>query len=401
MTICSELRTVSKQRQSAAREVTNNLFREGVKMPRAFRLRLIWVGGLLVLSAATISLAVPANPRGLVSPELLEHAKLKMLWQSELPIKYDETLEHISIIGNRMYVRSSQNYMFSLDRQTGKVIFSRPISAPGIPVLGLEPYDETLLSVIGNKLVEIDSQSGAERRSMNFKLGLICPVVRNSSYFYLSGTDRRLHALRVDDRVQVFEVAADDDSMVTSIIADDTSVIFSTNTGNVISITPDRPFRLWQFKVPEAIAGPVIRDRTSLFFASKDTSVYRLNIIDPQNVKLVWKYQTEAILDRSPRVTQDVVYQYGPGKGLTAIDRQTGERIWSLKEGVDLLAESANRAYVITNVNTLVVMNNTKARRFYSVNLADVSRHATNTADSKIYIADEHGRIACLEPVKQ
>ncbi len=370
-------------------------------MPRAFRIRLIWVGGLLVLGAATISLAVGADQRGLISPDLLEHAKLKMLWQSELPIKYDETLEHISIIGNRMYVRSSQNYMFSLDRQTGKVTFSRPIAAPGIPVLGLEPYDETLLSVIGNKLVEIDSQSGAERRSMNFKLGLICPVVRNSSYFYLSGTDRRLHALRVDDRVQVFEVAADDDSMITSIIADDISVIFATDTGNIVSITPDRPLGLWQFKVPEAIAGMVIRDRSSLFFASKDTSVYRLDIVAAQNVKLVWKYQTQAILDRSPRVTQDVVYQYGPGKGLTAIDRQTGKHIWSLQEGADLLAESANRAYVITNIKTLVVMNNTNAHRLYSVNIADVSRHATNTTDSKIYIADEHGRIACLEPVKQ
>jgi len=65
-----------------------------------------------------------------------------------------------------------------------------------------------------------------------------------------------------------------------------------------------------------------------------------------------------------------------------------------------LLAESGRKAYVITNTGKLVVMDNKKAKQLYSVNFAGVSRYATNVADSKIYIADESGRIACLEPVE-
>jgi outer membrane protein assembly factor BamB len=134
-----------------------------------------------------------------------------------------------------------------------------------------------------------------------------------------------------------------------------------------------------------------------LFFASEDTNVYRIDILTG---RLIWKYQTAAMLDRGPRVTGEVVYQYVRNKGLTAIDKKSGKFIWELAKGVDLLAEADGKAYVVTNIGTLVVMDNRKAKRLYSVNFAGVSRHVSNVADSKIYIADKAGRIACLKPVE-
>jgi len=74
--------------------------------------------------------------------------------------------------------------------------------------------------------------------------------------------------------------------------------------------------------------------------------------------------------------------------------------IWQLPEGLDLLAEANGKAYVMTSARTLVVMDNRRAKRLYSVNFTRVSRYAANVADSKIYIADEEGRIVCLRPVE-
>jgi hypothetical protein len=45
-------------------------------------------------------------------------------------------------------------------------------------------------------------------------------------------------------------------------------------------------------------------------------------------------------------------------------------------------------------------MDNVSAKKLYSVNFAQVSRYAANITDSKIYIANEQGRIACLQPVE-
>jgi len=358
------------------------------------------VVGLLALHVTSGAKAKDDGSQWLVSPELLGHAKLKIVWQNKLPIRKTESLDQLSIIGNRIYALSDHNYMVCLDREKGNALFSRPVAPVGFPVVGLELYRDELISIIGNKLVEIDPNTGTENKAKYLEFGVVCPAARNSSYFYVSGADRRLHVLHAENYVQVFEVAADNDSMITSIIADERFVVFGTDAGNVVSMLPDRPRWLWQFDATDAIAGPIVRDEMSLFFASKDLNVYRIDMVDLTWAKLIWKHQMPGLLEKAPHVTPEVVYQYARNGGLTAIDKQSGKFMWSLQQGADLLAEAGRYAYVLTNVRTLVVMDNTTGKKLYSVNFAGVSRVATNTIDSKIYIADKRGRLACLEPAE-
>ncbi|MHC4424955.1 MAG: outer membrane protein assembly factor BamB family protein [Planctomycetota bacterium] len=370
-------------------------------MLRMLRCRFVLTVGLLLLCVTQSGFTEESGSRWLVSPELLKHANLKILWENELPIKKTESLGQLLMLGNRIYAISDHNLMVSLNRENGKMIFARTVAPAGLPIAGLKLYGNELLSTGGSKLVQIDAESGTELGVMDVGFGIACPAACNSSYFYLSSPDGRLHALRGEDRVQVFEVAAENESKITSIIADENFVIFATAAGNVISIAPDGPRRFWQFDASEAVAGPIVKDWMSLFFASKDTNVYRVDIVGPpERKRLVWKYQTAAVLEKAPRVTQEVVYQYVRGKGVTAIDKEKGSFLWLVPGGVDLLMEARGRAYVITGTGTLVVMDNVKAKRLYSVNFAGVSINAANTADERIYIADERGRVACLQPVE-
>ncbi len=370
-------------------------------MSRMLKNGFVLLASLLVLCFVQYSIATEGSSQWLVSPKLLEHANLKILWESKLPIKNTESLERLRLLGNHIYVKSTDNYMVSLNRKNGKMVFGGIVAPDGLPVTGMQLYGDELNSTIGTKLVEIDPDSGTVLKVFDVGFAIACPAARNSSYFYLSGVDKRLHTLRAEDKVQIFEVAAENDSMITSIIAHDISVIFGTDAGNVISITPDRPRKLWQFDAAGGIAGPIVRDGMSLFFASKDTNVYRVDMVGlPLKRQLIWKYQTAGVLDREPRITQQVVYQNVPDKGVTAIDKQSGQFMWSVPGGVDLLSEAKDRAYVITQDRKLVVMDNLSAKKIYSANFAEVTRHTVNTTDSKIYIADERGRIACLQPVK-
>lgn len=366
-------------------------------MAKMARCRIILLVSLLVLCGALIGIAAEGGLRPLVSLELLRSAKLKMLWQNELPMKRGEGLEQLFVLGERIYALSDRNYFVCLNVKKGNVIFSRDVAPVGLPVVGLELYGGELFSLIGNKLVEINPELGTEAGVSRLEFGVTCPAARNSSYFYLGGSDRRMHALGSEDKVEVFQVAADNDSLITSIVADEDFVVFATDAGSVVRLAPDGPRRLWQFNAGDAIAGAIVRDANLLFVASKDTNVYKINILTGE---LVWRYQTGALLDRGPRVTGDVVYQYVRGKGLIAIDRKSGEFMWEVAGGVDLLAESERRAYVITNIGELVVMDNKKLARLYSVNFAGVSRYTANVRDSKIYIADKGGRVACLKPTE-
>ncbi len=374
-------------------------------MVKKLRCRVVLLVGLLVFCAAASCGAAEGGSRWLVSPELLEHAGLELLWQSELPMKKTESLERLFILGNCVYALSERNYMVSLNSEKGNVVFSRPFAPLGFPVLGLGLYEDELISVIGGRLIgrliEINPEFGTERKSTRVEFGITCPAARNSSHFYLAGTDRRMHTLRAEDKVQAFEVAAENNPMITSIVAGEDFVVFGTDAGNVISITPDRPRRLWQFDAADSIIGPIVRDGESLFFASKDTNIYRVDVVYRAGIpteKLVWKYQTAAVLDKAPRVSEKVVYQYVRYKGLEAIDRKSGKFMWQVPGGVDLLAETGGKAYVITNERTLVVMDNNTGKQLYSVNFAGVSKYTANAGDSKMYIANEDGRVACIKP---
>ena len=354
---------------------------------------------LLILCNSAKSMSAEDDSWWLVSPELLKHAGLKIVWQTQVLLEQDEKLKDMHILGNRIYAMSNRNYIVSLDKEQGLCVFERSFAPLGFRVVGLELYNDELFSMVGSTLVEVNPEFGTEQSTTSLEFGIVCPAARNSSFFYISGNDGRIHTLRAGDKVQVFEVAADNDSMITSIIADDNFVIFGTEGGNVVSIRPDGPQKLWQFDAAGSIAGRVVREGDSLFFASKDTNVYRVDIVNTSKREFVWKYKTEAVLDKSPRVTQQAVYQYVSYKGLDAINRESGKLMWEVPGGADLLTETAGKAYVIAK-GKLVVMDNKKARRLYSVNFAGVSKYAANTTDAKIYIANDTGRIACLKPLE-
>jgi outer membrane protein assembly factor BamB len=201
--------------------------------------------------------------------------------------------------------------------------------------------------------------------------------------------------------VKMFDIAAMNDSMITTIVADEALVVFGTDKGNIISIAPDLPKRLWQFDASAAIAGPIVKDGLSLFFASEDMNVYRVDIVGlPERRRFVWKYLADGVLKTAPRVTPGAVYQCVYRKGIIAIERDNGSFMWSVAGGIDLLTEAKDKAYIITRDSTLVVMDNIERKKLYTVNFAGVSRHAANLVDSKIYIADKSGHIACLQPLE-
>ena len=370
-------------------------------MPRIFKLRTFLLLSILALCVVQNSFAVEGDSRSLICPELLKHANLKVFWENELPIKDTESVKRMLILGTRVYMVTDHDFIISLNRENGEIVFAKTFKPAGLLAGGFKLYQDELIYVSGSRLVQIDAELGTERTSMNLGFGVTCPAARNSSFFYVAGADNRLHILRGDDKIQLFEVSADNGSMITSVLADETFVLFATSAGNIICMNPHNSTRLWQFDAFGAIAGPVVRDWASLFFASKDTNVYRVDVVGPPEQKrLIWKYQAAAVLDQAPRVTQEVVYQPVPGKGVTAIDKETGSLMWSVPGGVDLLAEHRNRAYVMTKAGTLTVMDNLEAKKLYSVNFAGVSQYAANTVDEKIYIADKRGRTACLQPIE-
>ena len=90
-------------------------------MLKMFRCGFISLSGLLVLFVMQNSFAAGSNSRPLVAPELLKHAKLKILWENELPIKKNESLDRLLMLDNRLYAISNSNYLIYLNKKNGKI----------------------------------------------------------------------------------------------------------------------------------------------------------------------------------------------------------------------------------------------------------------------------------------
>ena len=171
------------------------------------RWRLFLLVGASVLFFGARGFGGEVGIERLVSKELLTHGKMESVWEVKVPIKETETLKQLVILNDRVYAISDLNYVVSLNRQTGAVIFSRGIAPAGFPMLGLGHYGDELFSIIGNEVIEINQDSGAEIRSERLAVRATCPAVRNDSYFYVAGVDNRVHCLRSEDKVHLFEAA--------------------------------------------------------------------------------------------------------------------------------------------------------------------------------------------------
>jgi len=352
---------------------------------------------VLTLVVFSMQLFAGEDSRWLIPPEMVASTDLRIVWQYNLPMAKGEATEKLYLFENRLCVLSSRNYLTCLNRTDGNVVFSSLIAPPGLPVTGFKSYKGELLTMVGDKLIVIGADSGVEKTSITITSGVTGPVVRNDSFFYVAGIDKRLHALKADNKVQAFEVAAENDSLITSVLAERDFVVFGTNAGNVISISADKAVKLWEFKAPEAVIGEIVHDANSLYFACRDTGIYRLDLTSGN---LLWKYQIQAIPETAPQPGKKAVYQYLPDIGLAALDKETSKLLWESPGGKGLLAEMGDKAFIINNAGILTAMDNVKARKLYSIDIGQAVKFATNTSDSLIYVADAKGRIACLQPIR-
>jgi hypothetical protein len=334
----------------------------------------------------------------IIDAGILGEAKIERVWTNKLPLREGEHLSKILLIGNRVYGLSNKNYIVGFNEKDGEVIFCRQLAPAGVPIIGLDQFNNSLYSVISSRLVELDANLGLEKRSRRLVWGVTCPAVRTENYYYFAGIDKRLHVLSLDTGLQAYELGTGNNSIINCVAATEDFVIFSTDAGNVYCMRAGEISKIWNMTAGGSIPGDLVLKEDSLYFSSADTFVYKVNAYTG---KLDWKYQCQDVLDKSPNVTKEVVYQQIQNKGLVAIDAVSGKMRWEVNLGQCLLCEADSKAYVLTKGRKLVVMDNAENKKLFSVDFRGVDKYVTNVHDSMMYIGNSDGRIACLKPLEK
>lgn len=359
---------------------------------------------LVIMMALGILAGSTYGGESLLDPSELAAIGLQIAWQRPLPIYAGEAIKQFVLREDRLYLLTDKNYAISLHRSDGRTIFIRTLATEGFQVNGWQLEDEVLLSVIGNRLTGIAPNTGSTRGERDYGFSVVCPPASNNSGFYLAGDDHRVHAIGRQDQVVHYRVGAISGAPVSAVEADESGVILASTAGDVLALnTGIHPTIDWEFKARDAVVGPIIAEWDAIFFASRDSYVYRLHR-HPGNVqnagpRLAWRCQCSELLDIAPWVTDTVVYQRVGRDGVKAIDKTTGTPLWFQAGARDLLAQSGPWAYLWTHERQIVVMDNEKGQWAHMIAAPNLTYTCTNTIDNEIYLADDQGRIVCLKEI--
>lgn len=346
---------------------------------------------LFLLSSAV--LAADSNEVLFFNPSLLAEANLETVWQGSVALNGNEEIENMWAIGDGVYILSNKNYFTCLDRKTGELRYSMYIAGSGMPVFKPELYDEMLLVVAGNKIIEMDPVIGTQLGSYDPGFTAVSAVVVMGDRLFMVSSDKQVFAARSSDKLPQYKVSADDNSAITSVAACNSGIVFATDTGRIICFGPDNRRKFWQYNAVGAITASLVAEEDFIYASSRDTNVYKLSVYTGE---VEWLFRTGGIIFSPASVGKETVYQFVKYKGLYAIDKASGERKWLAGQGLDILTEKGSRVYVFTENSTLVVMDNETGKAIKTVNFANVEDYAVASDDQRMYLADAAGKVVCV-----
>lgn len=362
------------------------------------------LGLVIVCLLLAVGGMVQAEESGtLISRALLKQAGLNPDWQICLPIKIEakEKLDRLFVLDQYLLILTNQNYLFCRNRMDGSYRFEMPIAEKGLPVVDPLYIDNRVLFIVGSQLKVLDPAGGTIVRTEELaEVGenRNASIAKNDRFLYIAGVDRRVHAFQIQedgDYVQLFTATADNDSALTSILAVQDRVFFATLAGNIIGMQPDKPIKVWQYNTSGTITAPLVLEDKSIYAGGHDTKLYK---ISTETGELLWEtpfFAGDLIL-KAPELGETTLYLNAGNNGVYGISKETGQKIWNIPQGQSLLCEAGDRAYVYARPGVLMVMDNTTGKEVYSLNFSDVTRYTTNLQDSKMYLADTQGRVACI-----
>ncbi|MBN1787520.1 MAG: PQQ-binding-like beta-propeller repeat protein [Sedimentisphaerales bacterium] len=354
---------------------------------------------LIVLFIFVFLAVLPATSNAVIGQKLLKEAGLETVWENAVALNPKEKVERMIVEGDYIFILTDNNYIFCLEKKTGRLNFAFTAALLGMPVLEPRVNDNKAYIVAANYLIVVDLVQGMEVSRSKIPFSTSSSIAVNDNHLYIPARDKGLHVSNLEEIHEIFRVTADDASQITSVSAMNDHIFFATDSGIVVCMEPNEPKRIWQFEAVGAVTAPLAITKDNIYISSKDTNLYQL-ALDSGKPTWLFPFHSGAALTDVARATDSTVYQHARNKGLYAIDAKSGKQIWLLADGVDLLSQDGDTAYVFDKNKVCIVMDNKSAKKVKTINFAAVTNFAANTSDSNIYVMAGKN-ISCLRPVKK
>ncbi|MFM7152065.1 MAG: PQQ-binding-like beta-propeller repeat protein, partial [Gemmataceae bacterium] len=378
-----------------------------------------------------------SNPR-LPTADELQRLNLHLSWQSGIPMdgRKDGFLQ-IHFEDKDLFALTRSGLITCLDAETGIVRWRQRVGKP----YTLLPYfsvNSRSIYVISNAtMFSLDRETGKERWERPLPAGISAPPAVDEEMIFVPAATNRLYAFYLpfvqgtQDTFSLGEVKREsliysrrgDDEKPTlrPVWVDDTNIRLKfrpLQTNNeILAVSPDG-IGLGLTKIPKD--GYAYNEIYKFDFASKinvqptgfgdygyigadDANLYAINLI---NGKLNWRHTAGTKISRPPIATEKDIYLSSESEGLTRLDRATGEVKWKVGRPngwfdsnpvADRFLAANNRyVYATDHSGRLMVLDRNRGSGLSFLHSRDFYFPVVNDVTDRLYLSANDGLLVCL-----
>ena len=321
-----------------------------------------------------------AGATGLATEKITLGDKLEIAWEERLQKGFFDASP--IVVGNAIFIGSSDAGMQAFDLQTGKPKWTYKVDADiaasaayfdGLVFVGdtageLHALDaktgekkwtfdtkgtidnsanidvQTKRVIIGSQggtLYALESATGEKVWEYKTEDQIRCFPSISGRHCFVAGCDSFLHVVNLDTGKGVSRIPLDSQTGSTPLVMEDCAFV-GTEGNEFLAINWKQEKILWRFPMRQGVHAPAAYHKGTIIFGGKDRVVYAL---DAKTGEERWKYSTRGRIEGGAVIVGYKVYVPSTDSSLHVLDVQSGNRI----ESIELTGKLATSPAVVPN----------------------------------------------------
>ncbi len=367
--------------------------------------RSLIVGGLAL--TFLVGCSGPRKTKDLFDPSQVQEASFYKYWQAQLPLVEGDRVEQCFVVDDNLYVTTQDGMIYALESEKGLLRWCRPFTKPDYtiyPPRHLESPDGRgpLAIVTSNMLYIVDRYSGEDILVADAPFSPGGGAVGDATRLYYGSVDGHMYSLlwrhgHGCEPLTRWVLATGSPVISTPVLLKSGLMIFTVEGGRVVATTAVDKGGVWVFTTEGKILADPCVTTDSVYVASLDHSVYR---IDLYSGRQVWRLRTSHPLRATPVVAGPNCYQFSKEFGLIAIDVATGKIRWQLEDAMQFLSSAGDRVTLLTRDGDYRIVDFMTGETVRTIFGPNQSVAATNIFGDAVYAAAPDGAVACIRPAE-
>jgi outer membrane protein assembly factor BamB len=304
-----------------------------------------------------------------------------VLWRTLVGRAYQ--IAQPAAVNSRTIFVSRREFLFALDRETGKQLLYTVEQGSSVPTYG-------------TALEGAPSAAAAADEDFLF-IPLVDRVVRYGIPNFQAEFKARPPATlgKMEDSPQIvwqwnYNAFG---TILQAPIVNLARLIVTTAEGTVLVVDKFTSDTVLRFKTEGSIKGVTAFNKNMIYVPSEDYFLYAL---DTGSGRLKWRFAGQSHIIRSPEATDQDVYVAPAKAGLYRLDRISGEPRWNNRDAVKFLAGNKRFVYAMDRLGQVMVLDYERGKELARWDTRDWTVPLSNDLTDRIYLAANDGQIICL-----